>query len=148
MVWLVISYESLNTLKLIQNDGYFADELTFSNAIISHYLNQWWPCLHTLAANVMESILLNGIWVNLIGIYCFWSYVQFRNEMLLISSIHYVTNLNGQRQSALWTAETQEKEKSEFRGSHLKWSLPSHYHFDAFMQRGVSHKTIDIFLYF
>ena len=47
-------------------------------------------------------------------------------------------------QCCLGTTETQEKEKSEFRGSHLKWSLPSHYHFDAFMQRGVSVKTIDI----
>ena len=45
-------------------------------------------------------------------------------------------------------AETQEKEKSEFRGSHLKLSLPSHYHFDSFMQRGVSIKTIDISLNF
>ena len=27
--------------------------------------------------------------------------------------------------------------KNEFRGSNLKWSLPSNYHFDAFMQRGV-----------
>ena len=44
----------------------------------------------------------------------------------------------------LGTAETQEKEKSELWGSHLKWSLHSHYHFDAFMQRGVSVKTIDI----
>ena len=35
-------------------------------------------------------------------------------------------------------AETQEKEKSELRGSHLNWSLPSHHHSDAFMQRGVS----------
>ena len=34
------------------------------------------------------------------------------------------------------------------RGSHLKWSLPSHYCFDAFMQRGVSVKTIDISLNF
>ena len=75
----------------------------------------------TLAANIMESLLLNGICVNLIGIYCFWSYVQFRNEILLISSIHYVTKLNGQTQSVLsGTAETPEKDKSEFRGSHLK----------------------------
>ena len=57
--------------------------------------------LHTLAANVMEWLLLNGICVNLIGIYCFWSYVQLRNEILLISSIHNVTNLNGQTQSVL-----------------------------------------------
>ena len=42
-----------------------------------------------------------------------------------------------QCQCCLGTAETQEKEKSEFRGSHLKWSLPNHYHFDTFMQRGV-----------
>ena len=105
---------------------------------------------NTLAANVMESLLLNGICVNLIGIHCFWSYVQLRNEILLISSIHYVTKLNGQThcQYCLGTAETQEKEKSEFRGSHLKLSLPSHYHFDAFMQRGVSVKTIDISLNF
>ena len=51
-------------------------------------------------------------------------------------------------QYCLGTAETQEKEKSQFRGSHLKWSLPSHYHFDAFMQREVSVKTIDISLNF
>ena len=51
-------------------------------------------------------------------------------------------------QYCLGTAETQEKEKSEFRGSHLKWSLPSHYHFDAFMWCGVSVKTIDIFFNF
>ena len=49
----------------------------------------------------MEWLLLNGICVNLIGIYCFWSYVQLRNEMLLISSIHYVTKLIGQIQSVL-----------------------------------------------
>ena len=47
-------------------------------------------------------------------------------------------------QYCLGTTETQEKEKSEFGGSHLKWSLLSHFHFDAFMQRGVSVKTIDI----
>ena len=96
----------------------------------------------------MESLLLNGICVNLIGIYCFWSYVQLRNEILLISSIHYVTKLNGHSQYCRGTAETHEKEKGQFRGSHLKWSLPSHYHFDAFMQRGVSAKTIDVFLTF
>ena len=56
---------------------------------------------NTLAANVMESLLLNSICVNLIGIYCFWSYVQLQNEILLISSIHYVTKLNGQAQSVL-----------------------------------------------
>ena len=62
---------------------------------------------------------------------------------MLISSIHYVTRLNGQTQSALsGTAETQEREKSEFRGSHLKWSLPNHYHVDAFIQRGVSVKIV------
>ena len=49
-------------------------------------------------------------------------------------------------QYCLGTAGTQENDKSEFRGSQLKWSLPSHYHFDAFMQRGVSVKNIDIFL--
>ena len=37
---------------------------------------------------------------------------------------------------------------SEFTGSHLKWSLPSHYHFDAFMQLGVSVKRLDICLNF
>ena len=47
-------------------------------------------------------------------------------------------------QYCLGTAETQEKEKKEFRGSHFKWNLPSHYHFDAFIQRGVLVKTIDI----
>ena len=102
---------------------------------------------YTLAANVMESLLLIGICVNLIGIYCFWSYVQLRNEILLISSIHYGTKLNVS-QYCLPNAETQEKEKSEFRGSHLKWSLPRHYHFDALMQRGVSVNTIDISLNF
>ena len=51
-------------------------------------------------------------------------------------------------QYCLGTAEPQEKEESEFSGSHLKGSLPSHYHFDAFMQRGVSVKTIDISLNF
>ena len=40
------------------------------------------------------------------------------------------------------------KKKSEFRGSHLKWNLLSHYHFDALMQRGVSLKTIDISVIF
>ena len=40
-------------------------------------------------------------------------------------------------QYCLGPAETQEKE-----------SVPSHYHCDAFMQRGVSVKTIDIFLNF
>ena len=48
----------------------------------------------------------------------------------------------------LGTAEIQEKEKSQIRGSHFKWSLFSHYHFDAFIQRGVSVKTIDISLNF
>ena len=48
-------------------------------------------------------------------------------------------------QYCLWTSETQDMEKSEFRGNHLKWSLPSHYHFDAFMQSGVLVKTIDTF---
>ena len=43
---------------------------------------------------------------------------------------------------------TQKKKKSQYRASHLKWSLPSHYHFDAFVQRGVSVKTIDISLNF
>ena len=47
----------------------------------------------------------------------------------------------------LGTAETQEME-NEFMDSHLKWRLPSHYHFDAFMQRGVSVKIIDISLNF
>ena len=68
-----------------------------------------WPCptrsavssSYTLAANDMESLLLNGICVNLIGIYCFWSYVQLRNEIQLISSIHYLTKLNGQTQRVL-----------------------------------------------
>ena len=41
------------------------------------------------------------------------------------------------RQCSLGTADTQEK-----------WTLPSHYHFDAFMQRGVSVKTIDFYLNF
>ena len=54
-----------------------------------------------LAANFIESLLLNGICVNLIGIHCFWSYVQLRNEVLLISLTHYVTKLNGQTQSVL-----------------------------------------------
>ena len=49
-------------------------------------------------------------------------------------------------QYCLGTAETQKKENSELRDSHLKWNLPSHYHFDAFMQRGVSVKIIDISL--
>ena len=48
----------------------------------------------------------------------------------------------------LGTAETHGKEESEFRSSHLKWSMPSHYHFDAFMQRGVSGNIIDISLNF
>ena len=47
-------------------------------------------------------------------------------------------------QYCLGTAETQEKDKSQFRGSHLKLSLPSHNHFDAIMQRGVSVETIGI----
>ena len=51
-------------------------------------------------------------------------------------------------QYCLGTAETQEKETREFSGSHLKWSLHSHYLSDAFMQRGVSVKTIDISLNF
>ena len=51
-------------------------------------------------------------------------------------------------QYCLGTAEAQEKEKSEYRDSHLKWSLPSHYHFDAFVQREVSVKSIDISLNF
>ena len=56
---------------------------------------------------------------------------------LLISSIHNVAKLNGrQTQYCLGTTETQEKEKSKLRGS-----LPSHYHFDAFTQRGVSVKN-------
>ena len=100
-------------------------------------------------ANVMESLLLNGICVNLIGIYCVWWYVQLRNEILLIPSIHYVTKLNGQTQSVFsgdrWDSR---EERSEFRGSHLKWSLPSHYQFGAFMQRGVSVNIIDISLTF
>ena len=80
-----------------------------------------------LAANVMESLLLNGICVNLIGIYCFWSYVQLRNETLLISSIYYVTKLNGQTQSVLpWDRWDSREGKRWVQGSHLKWSLPSH----------------------
>ena len=62
--------------------------------------------------------------------------------------IHYVTKLNGHGVYCLGTAETQEKEKGQFRGSHLKWSRPSHYHFDAFMQGGVSVKIIDVSLNF
>ena len=50
--------------------------------------------------------------------------------------------------SIVWGPLRLKRRKSEFRGSHLKWSLPSHYHFDAFMQRGVSVKTIDISLNF
>ena len=70
----------------------------------------------TLAANVMESLLLNGICVNMIGIYCFWSYVQLRNGILLISSIHYVTKLNGQTQSVLSGDRWDSREgKHEFR---------------------------------
>ena len=62
---------------------------------------------HTyLAANVMESLILIGICVNLIPIYFFWSYVQLRNEILLISSIHYVTKWNGQTQYCLGTTDT------------------------------------------
>ena len=77
---------------------------------------------------------------------CIWSAFIVSGRMfncfliLLISSIHYVTKLNGQT--------TQKKEKSQFSGNHLKWSIPCHYHFDAFMQRGVSVKTIDISLNF
>ena len=48
------------------------------------------PCYTPIAANVMESLLLNSICVNLIGIYCFWSYVQLRNEILLISSVIWI----------------------------------------------------------
>ena len=51
-------------------------------------------------------------------------------------------------QYCLVTAVTKEKEKSQFMGSHLKWSLPSHYQFDAFMHCGVSVKTIAIYLNF
>ena len=56
----------------------------------------------------------------------------------LLNQIEWPNN-----QHCLGTTETQEKEKSQFRSNHLKWSLLSHYHFDAFMQRGVSVKTID-----
>ena len=52
---------------------------------------------YTLAANVMESLLLNDICMNMIGIYWFRSYVQLRNEKLLISSIHYVTKLKKEK---------------------------------------------------
>ena len=122
----------------------------FARSLFLWFLSNWRICLltttcSTLAANVMESLLLNGICVNLIGIYCFWSHVQLRNEILLISSIHYVTKLNGQTQSVLSGDSWDSREgKSEFRDSHLKWSQPGYYHFDAFMQRGVSVKTIDI----
>ena len=34
------------------------------------------------------------------------------------------------------TSETQVKEKNQFRGSHLKWSLLSHYHFNALCSVG------------
>ena len=63
----------------------------------------------TLAAGVMES-LLNGICVNLIGIYCFWSYVHLRNEIWLISSIHSITKLNGQTQSELYRDRSDSRE--------------------------------------
>ena len=51
-------------------------------------------------------------------------------------------------QYCLGTAENQEKGKCDSRGSHLKWCLPSHYHFDSLMQCEVSIKTIDISLNF
>ena len=104
---------------------------------------------YKLAVNVMEWILLNSICVNLVGIYFFWSYIHLRNKILFISSIHYVTKLNGQTEQVLSGDRWDSTEgKCEFRGSHLKWSLPSHYHFDSFMHRGVSVKTIDISLNF
>ena len=121
--------------------------MEFSN--LKFHSNFQFETAYTLAANVMESLLINGICVNLIGIYCFWSYVQLRNEILLILSIHYVIKLNGQTQSVLSGDRLDSREgKSEFRGSHLKWSLPSHYQFHAFMRCGVSVKTIDISLNF
>ena len=78
--------------------------------------------IHTLAANVMESLLLNGICVNLIGIYCFWSYVQLRNEILLISSIHHVTKLNGQTQSVLSGDRWDSREGKKVSSGVVTWS--------------------------
>ena len=73
-------------------------------------------------------------------------FILLRNEILLISPIHYAIKLNGQTQSVLSGDRWDSSEgKSHFRGSHLKRSLPSHYQFDAFMQRGVSVKTWHFF---
>ena len=73
------------------------------------------------------------------------SSIAERNIVDFIDPLHNQPNWMAKHsQYCLGTADTQEKEESQFRGSHLKWSLPSHYHFDAFMQRGVSVKTIDI----
>ena len=95
----------------------------------------------------MESLLINDICVNLIGIYRFWSYVQLQNEILQISSIQYITKFNSQTQLVLSGDLWDSREgKSQFRGSHLVWSLPSHYHFDAHMQCGVSARLL-IFLW-
>ena len=61
----------------------------------------------------MESLLLNDICVNLIGIYCFWSYVQLRNEILLISTIHYINQIEWPNTiSIVWGPLTAEKVSS------------------------------------
>ena len=69
--------------------------------------------LYVLATNSMKSLLLNGICVNLIGIYCFWSYVQMRNEILFKIEPKWMAKHS---QYCLGTDETQEKEKKSVQG--------------------------------
>ena len=95
--------------------------VTWCRRTASHYHSQCW-LRYALAANVMESLLINGICVNLIGSYCFWSYVQLRNEILLISSIHYVTKLNGQTQSVLSGDRWDSRERKKVISGVFTWS--------------------------
>ena len=89
------------------------------------YINlsfHWKTDTYILVANVMESLLLNGICLNLIGNDYFWSYVELWKEILLISSIHYITKLNGQTQSVLSGDHWDSREVKKVNSGVVTWS--------------------------
>ena len=71
-----------------------------------------------------------------------------RNTVDFIDPLRNQIELAKHSQYCLGITATQEKGKGEFRGSHFKWSQPGYYQFYAFLQRGVSVKTIDFYLNF
>ena len=105
--------------------------------------------MNTLAANVSYGITTTKCHLREFDRHLLFLVVCSIVERNTVDFIDPLTKLNGQTQSALSGDLCDSREgKSQFRGSDLKWSLPSHYRFDAFMQRGVWAKTIDISLNF